>query len=580
MIHRFLFAVLVWISSCHLIYGQESTALKTKIKQELKTISPKKRQDVVFKKAHKFYIADSYDSAIVYSSQYLRNPSRDQKLQQFCLFFRGSSFVKKGLYREAVNDFTKVKRDFPLYPAVQFQRANLHLISGEYKDALRLFKQLKEQGRLEALGLSESTLEHNIGICYLHLEQYADSEIHLKRALEMQLKEKDTALIIGGYMDLANLYYEQILDDQAIPYFQKAYELAKLTKDYQLRSNAALNMSVIEENRQDFVKSLEYRKEYDGWKDSLNDQQKVWEIAQIEKRHATQEKQRQIHLLEVENGVKSKERNMVLIGAGLLVAILVLLIYFYRQKVKTNHLIISQKERLDELNSFKNRLFSIVSHDLRSSVNGLRVSTDKLRVITSERDDAELKKLIDTQGAIANSTFGLLDNLLNWALLQSDQIYFHFEKIKLDKVVAHVTLSFQPLLDQKGMTLKTEIPLGIKVAADLDSFKIVLRNVLDNAIKFSPEGSELLIEANESGDLCFIRVHDQGPGMTPEQLAIVQEQSAKVSKENKSDQLGTGLGVRLCQSFMTKNKGAFEISSEIGKGTTITLTLNTKLTDE
>lgn len=580
MIQRLLFVLFIWIFSFQLTNGQESTALKSKIKQELTAISLEERQDVVFKKAYKFYIAESYDSAIVYSSQYLRRPSKNKQLQEFCLFFRGSSFLKKGLFKEAGIDFSKVKKSFPLYPALQFQQANLYLISGDYNKALRLLKQLKQESRLKEIGVKESLLEHNIGICYLHLEQYADSEIHLKHALEMQLKEKDTALIIGGYMDLANLYYNQILDDQAIPYFQKAYELAKLTKDYQLRSNAALNMSVVEENRQDFVKSLEYRKEYDGWKDSLNDQQKVWEIAQIEKRHATQEKQRQIHLLEVENGVKSKERNMVLIGAGLLVAILVLLIYFYRQKVKTNHLIISQKERLDELNSFKNRLFSIVSHDLRSSVNGLRVSTDKLRVITSERDDAELKKLIDTQGAIANSTFGLLDNLLNWALLQSDQIYFHFEKIKLDKVVAHVTHSFLPLLDQKGMTLKTEIPLGIKVAADLDSFKIVLRNVLDNAIKFSPEGSELLIEANESGDLCFIRVHDQGPGMTPEQLAIVQEQSAKVSKENKSDQLGTGLGVRLCQSFMIKNKGAFEISSEIGKGTTITLTLNTKLTDE
>lgn len=580
MFHRILCAVFIWISACHLSFGQESSALKTKIKQELSKIPLKKRQQSDFKKAYQFYIADSHDSAIVYSSQYLRLRSKDARLQQFTLFFRAVSFVKKGLYQEAVQDFGKIRKEFPIYRAVQFQQANLHLISGAYSEALQLFLYLKKQDRSGADVLSASMLEHNIGICYLHLEQYLDSESYLKRALDMQLMEKDTALIIGSYMDLANLYYEQMLDDQAIPYFQKAYELTKLIKDFQLRSFAALNMSVVEENRNDFEKSLEYRKEYDTWKDSLNDQQKVWEIAQVEKRHAAREKQREIHLLEVENSVKSKERNTVLIGAGLLLAILLLLIYFYRQKVKNNHLIFSQKERLDELNSFKNRLFSIVSHDLRSSVNGLRVSTDKLRTITAQRDDIELKKLIDTQGAIANSTFGLLDNLLNWALLQSDQIYFHFEKIKLDKVVEQVTHSFQPLLDQKGITLKTAVPNGSKAMADLDSFKIVLRNVLDNAIKFSPEGSEISIEHEESSHACQIRVHDQGPGMTEEQLEIVQEQSAKVSKQNKTDQMGTGLGVRLCQSFMLKNEGSFQISSEIDKGTTITLTLNLNLKDE
>ncbi len=558
------------------VSGQVSRLLKEKIKFHVSNIAPKARENVNFRKAYDFYLEEDYDSTIVYSRRYLQQKDKSRSLASFCLFFLGNSFVNKGLYKEAAAEFSKIPRSFPMYPSITFQQANLYLIDGAYKKALKLFLELREDEQFQKFALSESKIEHNIGICYLHLENYDASEIHLIKALELQLSEKDTTLIVGTYMDIANLYYTQFRDDEAIPYFQKAYDLSLKTKDYVLRQSSALNMAVVEENRKDFEKSTAYRKEYDRWKDSVNDQQKVWEIAQVEKRYIAQEKQREIHLLEIENRIKSKERNVILLGAGLLLIVLVLLIYFYRQKIKTNHLILTQKENLDQLNAFKNRLFSIVSHDLRSSVHGLRVSAEKLRLKTSEHQDAELRALIAAQGAIANSTFGLLDNLLNWALLQSDQIYFHSERVALAKIIDQVTINFQPLMDQKEISLAIEIPAGTKVMADVDSLKIVLRNVLDNAIKFSPSGAGLTIWANLDEEHCHLFIKDEGPGMNKEQLAMVKEQSAKVSKENESKEIGTGLGVRLCQSFMQKNGGTFNIASKEGQGTTIELILKTQ----
>ena len=172
----------------------------------------------------------------------------------------------------------------------------------------------------------------------MHLEKYEASEKYLLKSLDAQLIAADTNMIVGTYMDLANLYYTQYKDDQAIPYFQKAYDLASKTQNYTLRQNAALNMSVVEENRKEFEKSIQYRKEYDRWKDSVNDQQQVWEIAQLEKRIVAETKQREIGLLERENAIKLKERNAVLIGAGVLLLVLVLLIILYRLKVKANFL--------------------------------------------------------------------------------------------------------------------------------------------------------------------------------------------------------------------------------------------------
>ena len=186
-------------------------------------------------------------------------------------------------------------------------------------------------------------------------------------------------------------------------------------------------------------------------------------------------------------------------------------------------------------------------------------------------EDSKLKTLVNQQGAIANSTYGMLDNLLNWALLQSDEIYFHPEKISLKRLIPQVVLNYQPLLDQKNISLETDVPVDAKVNADNDSVKIVLRNVLDNAMKFTPEKGSLDISANVQNDIVELRIKDSGSGMTPEQLAIVVEQSSQVSKESGEERSGTGLGVRLCASFMSKNNGSFHIESEEGKGTTVVL---------
>lgn len=553
--------------------GQLKGKLRVQLKQEIEAVSKSKRQDPDFKKAYHFFLANNNDSTIVYAGKYIQGKNADRRLRQFSIFFRANSFVQKGLLKEASSEFSKISKGFPLYPVVISQKANLALLKGDYEKSLELFLALKKRENLEEYGLIESSIDHNIGINYLHLERYDASEKYLLKSLDAQLIQGDTTLIVGTYMDVANLYYTQFKDDQAIPYFQKAYDLASKTKNYVLRQNAALNMAVVEENLKNFEKSIQFRKEHDRWKDSVNDQQKVWEIAQLEKKIAAETKQREIGLLERESAMKSKERNAVLIGAGVLLLVLVLLIFLYRLKVKANFVIAEQKKTLDRLNEFKNRLFSIVSHDLRSSVNGLRISTGKLREHTKGDGNLELKQLVDAQGAIANSTFGLLDNLLNWALLQSDEIYFHPENVKLSRVVDQVYINYTPLLDQKNIELKIEIEKSIKVYCDLDSLKIVLRNVLDNAIKFSQEGKAIEISAKLDADVCVLSIQDHGKGMSAQQVASVMNDSAKASKENESNERGTGLGVRLCKSFIEKNNGSFHIFSEQGKGTRIEIHL-------
>ncbi|GAB5418874.1 MAG: tetratricopeptide repeat protein [Crocinitomicaceae bacterium] len=561
--------------SAFALYAQEESPInpvfQKSIKRHLNVIPKSKRQKEEFRKAYAFYLSKNNDSTIVYAGRYLTLKSKDRRLANFARFFLADGLYNKQLYDGSKSELLKVDKSFPLYAVIISRMSNIQMILSEHEKAIESLMDLKNSVAFEEIGIQESAIDHNLGVCYMFLGDYEESERFLFIALEKQKVEADTLNLIGTYGDIANLYYEQYRDEEAIPFFIKAYELATKTNDFEMKQRTALNMAVVEENRGDFEKSIAYRKEYDQWKDSLNNQQKVWRIAQLEKKHIAETKQREIGLLQRENELKAKQRNWILIGAGILLFVLVFIVYFYWQKIRASAIIAEQRESLDKLNSFKNRLFSIVSHDLRSSVHGLRRSTEQLRNEIPE-EDSNLKTLVNQQGAIANSTYGMLDNLLNWALLQSDEIYFQPEKVSLKRLMPQVILNYQPLLDQKKIAVHLNIPTDAKVHADVDSTKIVLRNVLDNAIKFTPEGGKLYVDAKVEEDTCLLSIKDSGPGMTPQQLEIVVEQSSQVSKESDEERSGTGLGVRLCASFMLKNNGSFQMESEVGKGTTVNLT--------
>jgi len=124
---------------------------------------------------------------------------------------------------------------------------------------------------------------NGIGSMYIYLKQYENAEKYLLKHLETNIKTQNNIRICKSYMSLANLYYEQYKDTEAIYFFKKSYDLSKDTKDFDLKQQASKNMAVVEENRGNFKQALAYRKESEQWKDSLNNQNKIWAVADFEK---------------------------------------------------------------------------------------------------------------------------------------------------------------------------------------------------------------------------------------------------------------------------------------------------------
>ncbi|MDQ6470383.1 tetratricopeptide repeat-containing sensor histidine kinase [Flavobacterium sp. LHD-80] len=413
-----------------------------------------------------------------------------------------------------------------------------------------------------------------LGTTYIFLKQYDLAEKYLLKNISLREKNPDKDKLSNAYTNLAALYYELYKDDLAIYYYTKAYNVSKQSKDFTVKNFSAFNMAIVEENRNDFKKALAYRKEADQWKDSLNNQNKIWALADYEKKFAVAQKQKQIKVLEVENQLKNTQRNSLFFSAiGLLLA-LTAGVYFYAQKAKNGKIILAQKNKLDQLNATKDQLFSIVSHDLRSSVNALKTSNSKLATTLETKNYDQLNQLIIQNSSIANGAYSLLDNLLHWAMLQTKQLYFHKESVHLNSIVQQVEYNYKPLLLDKSITFENSISKNIFIFVDIDSLKIVFRNLLDNAIKFSKENGKISFYTAEStSEFCQLIIEDNGIGMSEDIIRELLNDNELLAKKNDSEVIGTGLGMQLCKQMIKKNGGELNIESELNIGTKIILTL-------
>ncbi|MBC8754657.1 tetratricopeptide repeat-containing sensor histidine kinase [Kordia sp. YSTF-M3] len=524
-----------------------------------------------YQKASLYFAKKKWDSTLVYCAKQLTDKSNLEVIN-YSHYYRGVSFQMKKIYNEAEKEFTKISKDFDFYYLTKMILGEIFLEQQKFQKALNNFKEIENISNHEKQGLVTSIIEHNIGICYLHLQQFDQAELYLLKSTKAQELKKDTLQLVSSYGDLANLYYEQYKDELAIPYFKKAYELSKLGERFRLKRTTAFNMAIVEENRKDFAKALTYRKEYEQWNDSLNNQIKIWETAQREKLDAIKEKQKEVVILEAKNKVKIAERNGFLYASIVLLILLGTGTYFYREKIKATKTIAAQKEILNDLNATKDYLFSVVSHDLRSPVNALRKQHRKLKDQIISNDLESLEKTIETSAFISESMYGLLNNILHWSLEQSKQLLFELKTNPLQLIIEQVLFDFKHLAAAKHISIETNFEDSILGVFDRESLKIVLRNLLDNAIKYTPEHGEIQVKTFYHENDCCIEIIDTGIGFSEvllDQIHYLKE----ITISNIDRSRGVGLGLLLCVTLIKKNKGNFVIEKNLPKGSVVKIKL-------
>jgi len=250
-----------------------------------------------------------------------------------------------------------------------------------------------------------------------------------------------------------------------------------------------------------------------------------------------------------------------------LILLLIGSIYTYSKHVKGTNLILRQKNKLDELNATKDQLLTIVSHDLRSFVNALKKSNAQLTSSLETKNYNELDHLLHQNSSIANGAYRLLDNILHWALLQTKQLYFHLESVHLFSIIEQMEYDCKPLLLEKALIYENTVSKNCFIHVDIDSLKIIIRNLFDNAIKFSNKNGKIrMYTQTTNSNFCKLIIEDTGIGMNQNTVKELLKDGELLAKKNNSEIIGTGLGIQLCKQLIKKNGGKLEIESEPNKG--------------
>lgn len=237
---------------------------------------------------------------------------------------------------------------------------------------------------------------------------------------------------------------------------------------------------------------------------------------------------------------------------------------------KQSMLLQQQAEQLNQLNSLKNKLFSVISHDLKAPMYALRNLFDSIQ--TQDMPGGEIKALVPDIKKDLNYTVGLMENLLQWAKSQMQAESARPQVVHLRDAVDEVMQLLHLQAEVKRIRMANNVDEQAKAWADNDMITLVLRNLVSNAIKFTPPGGTITIGANPISSYTEVYVQDSGKGMTQEELERI-DAGDFYSTNGTSQEQGTGLGLLLCKEFLARNDSRLRIETMPEKGSIFSFTL-------
>ncbi len=255
----------------------------------------------------------------------------------------------------------------------------------------------------------------------------------------------------------------------------------------------------------------------------------------------------------------------------------------YLENKENQKTIIKHNKELKVLNATKDKFFSIIAHDLKNPFNSIVGFADLALEKSCEFDKDKVLYFMDLIRISAISAYKLLENLLEWSRSQTGRITFTPEVINLQELVSESTTTAQNQAEQKHIKLQADIDQGIKVYADKNMINTVLRNLISNAIKFTPHKGKITINAKEDNQKAIVSITDTGVGMNAEQMDKLFLIDKKISTEGTDNEKGTGLGLILCKEFLEKNSGEIWVKSQLNKGSIFSISLplwKAKITDK
>ncbi|WP_373523685.1 tetratricopeptide repeat protein [Aquiflexum sp.] len=549
-----------------------------------------------------YYRLGIWDKSFRYSKEaYLIGMKFNDRLEiGMALNNLGALYYQRKNYIEAIKNFQEayeisldIKDHFLTIRSLNNLSLNLSKV-GELDSALYYAKSALEVNQKEGLMYFTSFTHRVIGDIFLTKNEL-DSAIHtyefaLGVASHQRLKTYEASI----FHRLGKAYFLSGNTPKALEYLEKGIKISEQNGFQEELVNTYQVLATVYHSLGDITRAYQYHKAFSELKDSMEEEIDEDRMSLLQAMFEVEKSDAEINFLKIENSLKELEiqsvrRTVFVASVFVFLSLLLLLwLYIFNKKLKkandqlkykktiTEHQkkeLESKSHELYESNKMKNRLLSILGHDLKSPVAQLKGVLDLMHSQGLTREEFEgvshiLKRNVD-------GLFETMDNILSWSKSQMEGFNVQLSPTNLGKVIRPCMDLLQHQAVSKEITINLNIDHEEKALVDKDLLQIVVRNLLSNAIKFSKKGSKIEIYTIIEDEFLKMIVQDFGLGMSEIQLETILNDQVSLleSSAGTEKEKGTGLGLNLCKEFLNLMGGKLDITSKKGVGTTATVSL-------
>lgn len=447
-----------------------------------------------------------------------------------------------------------------------FSKALLH-----FQEALKIAS-IKNNNRIL------SSCYFGLSSLYLAKKEYNDALKYAQMSFDLDIKTENKIGLCSSYIGMSESFHGLNQINNAFEMLFKAEQIAiEIESKTSLRDVYAKLASYFSETQQ-FEKAFMYQSKASTIKDDLFTEESKRIVEDLKASYETEKKDQLIGLLNEENKVKELEiKNATILKyflvtiLGLFIVLISVIIGRYRFKAKISKLLEGKNQELAISNAAKDRIFSIISHDLKGPIASFETITSVIHNNINQLPIERIRDLVYKMYGTSKDLQALLLNLLNWAKSQQDYIRINIELFNLKQEVDKILNLYAHEIDTKKVFVKSDV--DIEINSDKEIVHLILRNIIQNSIKFSKENGEIIISAYRDESYTIIKIVDFGIGMEKDDLAKLFKIEEDVSTIGNSSNKGSGLGLYLCYELVKLINGEISVESEFTSGSTFFIKL-------
>ncbi len=532
----------------------------------------------------------------------------------------------EGNYAEALNlnlkgiDLAKEIDNQPMLSVLNENIAGLYADQKDFKNALMFYDTVQKINRRLGDEVIDAETQSNMASLYKDAKNYKNAMFNINRSISTFEKHKvydwlayayevkgdiyldqekykwalywydqsnmlfkhqieDDRIKIQLMNGMAKVYFGLEQDSLSLVYAQRGLALSDKIKSLQGKIDCSETLYKVHKKNGNTPEALAYLESFKVLSDSLFKDKNKQSLSLLEtKLQYEQEKQ---ELIEANETALAKQRNYIYFSVIILMILSIITFVIRRseniqkklnRELKEKSSAVTQREaQLHEINKTNTKLFSIIGHDLRGPIGGLQ---SMLKLFTDgEISTKEFVSFIPKLKTDVDNISFTLNNLLSWGMNQLNGVVTKPKRVSLSNLVNGNIQLLSEIANSKSIKIINQLPENPRIWADSHQMDIVVRNILSNAIKFTPENGLITISAVEKAGMWQVSIRDTGVGMTAEMQRSIFKDSSNITTYGTNNEKGTGLGLSLCKEMVHKNNGEIWVDSVARKGTTFYFTV-------